>query len=150
MLCSAVVVQDHRRPQPRRGFSPHRTSVVLILCYLLTDVKLILAVIESSQLHRVSEVTLLDRSSPNIIDSFTHARCQYQCWFSSFSAVYLIKCLNDFILKFQKRCVGVGLFFLCCDMCLVKYLTCRLYHFCRFALPGPRRRYPSWLITKVL
>lgn len=31
----------------------------------------------------------------------------------------------------------------------VVYLTWQ-YHLCRFALPGPRRRYPSRLITKVL
>ncbi|KAG8010569.1 DNL-type zinc finger protein [Nibea albiflora] len=64
---------DHCRPQPGRVCSPHVDLTTR--CYLQTGVKLVSTfVIEDSQLHRVSAVTLSERSRRNIISWFTRAR----------------------------------------------------------------------------
>lgn len=76
LVCFPVGLSDHR-PLLRQGYSPHKISVFFIFPYELTDVKLVLQVTENSRLHRLSNVTLLERSSQHIIILFTRARYQY-------------------------------------------------------------------------
>lgn len=78
LVCFPVGLSVHR--PLLGGYCPHKISVFFIFPCELTDVKLVLQVTENSRLHRLSNVTLLERSSQHIIILFTRARYQYGAW----------------------------------------------------------------------